>query len=260
MLSRRRRAVHGPRTRHVVPCPSACTKLDCQAADHDMDDIPYARIRSAARRHAGVPYPHEPPPSVAPAELDRDSLVAMSALFEQRLSALRAPDDVQPSVIRVGGADEAASAVRSLIKDARVSGDTRDDVLWWGDEPPAPREWRLGVTPALALIAATGSVIVDLPAPPRGWSSLLVDTHVVVAGADQLLPDLAAFYETLASWRDAGRASGCQVCVTGCSRTADIEKRLVIPAHGPRRVCVVMCSAAIDWKDVKALAACRIDA
>lgn len=225
-----------------------------------MDEIPYARIRTAARRHAPVPYPHECAPSVAPAGVDLGTREEMLAAFEQRLSALRAPHDSQPAVIIAPTVEQAAAAIRSLIASAGVMNDERDQALWWDDEPPAPREWRIGVTPALALIASTGSVIVDVPTPRHGWSSLLVDTHVVAAGVDRLLPDLAPFYERLENWRDTGAASGCQVCITGCSRTADIEKRLVIPAHGPRRVCVVICTATLDWKVVKALAAGQISA
>jgi L-lactate utilization protein LutC len=38
-----------------------------------------------------------------------------------------------------------------------------------------------------------------------------------------------------------------QVCITGCSRTADIEKLLVVPAHGPRQVRVILSRTPIDW-------------
>jgi L-lactate dehydrogenase complex protein LldG len=51
--------------------------------------------------------------------------------------------------------------------------------------------------------------------------------------------------------RRASRTWGdYQVIVTGPSRTADIEKVLVIPAHGPRRLIVVMCDERVSLKSL----------
>jgi L-lactate dehydrogenase complex protein LldG len=52
------------------------------------------------------------------------------------------------------------------------------------------------------------------------------------------VPDLPAALARLSPMHRAGRAY--TVLVTGPSRTADIEKELVIPAHGPRELVVVL--------------------
>jgi L-lactate dehydrogenase complex protein LldG len=63
--------------------------------------------------------------------------------------------------------------------------------------------------------------------------------HFVVATIGQLESDLETVF---AEQRERGTlAKNSYVClITGSSRTADIEKILVLGAHGPRRVVVVL--------------------
>ena len=52
---------------------------------------------------------------------------------------------------------------------------------------------------------------------------------------DQIVPDLAAAFEFLRHRYD-GRWPDAISFITGPSRTADIEKILVMGAHGPKRL------------------------
>jgi L-lactate utilization protein LutC len=172
-------------------------------------------------------------------------------LFDQRLSALRAAGDGEPAVARVRDEAEAAKQIAEWCRGTPI------DELVFADgvpvasqvpEPrPAPRDRAVGVTRAAALIAATGSVILELPHALDGRASLLVDRHIVVGECDRLLPDLPTFCQRLSERQAAGVPLPNMVCITGCSRTADIEKLLVVPAHGPRQVRVVVCRTRIDW-------------
>lgn len=95
------------------------------------------------------------------------------------------------------------------------------------------------VTHAEALVALTGSVLVSAECGGRG-ASVVAPVHIVVARIAQLVPDLESVF---ARQRERGTLSrNSFLClITGSSRTADIEKILVMGAHGPRRLVVVLC-------------------
>jgi L-lactate dehydrogenase complex protein LldG len=94
----------------------------------------------------------------------------------------------------------------------------------------------VSVTPCLALIAETGTVVVSSRLLGGRRRSLVDPVHVVEARADQLVPDLAA---ALAAIEPELLASSSVTLITGPSRTADIEQTLIRGVHGPGDVHVV---------------------
>jgi L-lactate dehydrogenase complex protein LldG len=110
--------------------------------------------------------------------------------------------------------------------------------LRWSSEG-APRESsQATITLCESLVALTGSVFVSSACGGRG-ATVVAPVHIVVAGVEQLVPDLDSAFARL---RERGTAiANSYVClITGSSRTADIEKILVMGAHGPRRLLVVL--------------------
>ena len=68
---------------------------------------------------------------------------------------------------------------------------------------------------------------------------MAVPVHIVLASIDQLVPDLDAAFARIAERGTA--AKNAYLClITGSSRTADIEKILVMGAHGPKRLVVIL--------------------
>ncbi len=94
------------------------------------------------------------------------------------------------------------------------------------------------ITCAEALVAQTGSVLVSSACGGRG-ASIVAPVHIVVATIAQLVADLdTAFARLRASGAAAKNSMLC--LISGSSRTADIEKIIVMGAHGPRRLVVVL--------------------
>jgi L-lactate dehydrogenase complex protein LldG len=106
---------------------------------------------------------------------------------------------------------------------------------------PAPTIEGAGVSRAAYGLADTGSVVLAAsPEEPR-VASLLPDVHVSLLAEDRILPDLDALFAEL-----AGELPSALAIVTGPSRSADIEQKLVVGVHGPGEVHVVLEPARND--------------
>jgi L-lactate dehydrogenase complex protein LldG len=100
----------------------------------------------------------------------------------------------------------------------------------------------LGVTSAVAAIAATGTVVLDSRAAGGRTASLLPAVHLCVVPVNSLFPTPADVLRRLGSTADALPPS--LVLVTGPSRTGDIEQLLTLGAHGPTALHVVLVTDA----------------
>jgi len=118
---------------------------------------------------------------------------------------------------------------------ARVHNNRR---LTWSTEHPAPESCVATVTGVEALIAATGSLLVTSASGGRR-GTIVAPVHIAVAHRNQLVPDIEAALE-LAEREGLTQKNSFVGVITGCSRTADIEKLLVIGAHGPKRLIVIV--------------------
>ena len=97
----------------------------------------------------------------------------------------------------------------------------------------------VGITFCEALIARNGSVLVSSAQNSGRRLSVYPHTHVVVAYSSQLVPDLKDGFQLLKEKYGEKLPSYTGV-ITGPSRTADIEKTLVLGAHGPRELYVFL--------------------
>ena len=92
-----------------------------------------------------------------------------------------------------------------------------------------------GVSRASYGVAATGSVVLAAsPEEPRA-RHLLPEVHVSLLREDRIVSDLEDLFAAL-----GGELPSALAIVTGPSRSADIEQRLVVGVHGPREVHVVL--------------------
>lgn len=108
----------------------------------------------------------------------------------------------------------------------------------WSNQGPPTEDSQATISLAESLIASHGSVLIASAGAGRG-GSVVAPVHIVVASESQLEPDLAS---ALARAKQSGLAerNSCLFLITGSSRTADIEKILVLGAHGPRRLVIIL--------------------
>jgi L-lactate dehydrogenase complex protein LldG len=93
---------------------------------------------------------------------------------------------------------------------------------------------RVGITEFQWGLAATGTIAQDATDPRLRLASMLPEVHVALFPTSRLLPDLDALLERV----DPTRARYL-ACVTGPSRTADIERVLTIGVHGPKKLVII---------------------
>src|ERR1039458_10706823 len=96
----------------------------------------------------------------------------------------------------------------------------------------------VGISECDALIAQTGSVLVTSRSAGGRALSVLPPHHVVLAQRDQLVPDLPAAFD-LVKKKYADNYPSMISFITGPSRTGDIERILVLGAHGPKKLTVL---------------------
>ena len=96
----------------------------------------------------------------------------------------------------------------------------------------------VGVTGAFAAIAETGTLmVVSGPATPASVS-LLPETHVAVLKADRVVAHMEQAWDMARA--EFGQLPRAVNFISGPSRTGDIEQTLVLGAHGPYRVHIII--------------------
>lgn len=96
-----------------------------------------------------------------------------------------------------------------------------------------------GLTECECLVAQTGSVCVTSRSSGGRALSVFPPHHLVIARRSQLEPDLTAAYELLAR-KYQGKYPSFVSFITGPSRTGDIERILVLGAHGPKWLTILL--------------------
>jgi L-lactate dehydrogenase complex protein LldG len=113
---------------------------------------------------------------------------------------------------------------------------TQAGVPFESDEPGL-KGLNVGITSCEFVIARLGSIMVSSKNSRR--INVYPETHVVIAYVDQLVDDLKDAFDALHS-KYSGKIPSLVSVITGPSRTADIEKTLVMGAHGPKELFLIL--------------------
>ena len=99
----------------------------------------------------------------------------------------------------------------------------------------------VGITGAFCAIAETGTLMLLSGPRTPGATSLLPETHIAIVSASRIVRGMEDAWNLLRAER--GTLPRAVNFISGPSRTADIEQTLVLGAHGPYRVHVVLIAA-----------------
>jgi L-lactate dehydrogenase complex protein LldG len=167
-------------------------------------------------------------------------------------------EEVQTTVARIASEAEIPAEVARYLAEENLPAelvmapDPALDAIPW-EERPLLRIRRgraepgdtVSLTPCLAAIAETGTLmLVSGPDTPTTLN-FLPDTHIVVVRAGQVVAGYEDGWDLVRA-----RAGGDPTAwprtvnlITGPSRTGDIEQRIQLGAHGPRRLHIVLVDA-----------------
>jgi L-lactate dehydrogenase complex protein LldG len=164
------------------------------------------------------------------------------ARFRARAEAMQSTSE------EIAGKSEAAPAVARYLKSGNLSltgcvWPQLADLDWRGvGLALEPREANgsdaVGVTDAFAAIAETGTLVFASGPDAPSTVSLLPETHVAVLDARRIVPHMEDAWALLRA--EFGQLPRAINFVSGPSRTADIDQTIVMGAHGPYRVHIVV--------------------
>lgn len=212
-------------------------------------DAVLQNIRAALRDRPGAGEPLPPVAEVWPRS--NPGADALAARFAEELAAVHGETIFCRSLEEAGaqlqrlmdecGWQQIAALDRPLVAElaaALPAGRIRGLEPQWA--PAEMAEIPAGLLAAEKLLADTGSCVVACHTAQERMLCYLPPVSIVVARREQLAEHLPAAFDESADWCADPQRCGELVIITGPSRTADIEKILILGVHGPKRLVVLL--------------------
>jgi len=188
---------------------------------------------------------NQAPPGVVPKRGQGD--------VSTRLAIFKAEaESAQASTAEVAGWADAPAEIARFLREnncpatLRMGADARLAAMPWSETPLEILHGASdggdvnAVSAAFAGIAETGTLaLVSGPDNPTTLN-FLSDNHIVVLEREAIEADFESVFAKLRSAYGKGGAPRTLNFITGPSRSADIEQTLLLGAHGPRRLHVVI--------------------
>ena len=175
----------------------------------------------------------------------------MAGRFQKEL------EDVHGEVVRATTIDDARAKLCELVSRAGWSTLAALDrplcrelcghfpperVAWTRPDwtPESMADLPAGLIEADYLLADTGTAMIACGRPEERLMCYLPPACIIVATVDRLIEHLPAAWASIAPRVADPQLRGEFVFITGPSRTADIEKILILGVHGPKRLVVLL--------------------
>jgi len=171
-----------------------------------------------------------------------DLFVAMAEAVQTTVSRVAEDGDIPGEVARYLTAE-------NLPAEFRMAPDPNLDTIPWSARPllnirhgKAEPSDAVSLTPCLAAIAETGTLMLVSGEATPTTLNFLPDTHIVVLRASQVVAGYEDGWDLLRRRPGNGPQRLPRVVnfITGPSRTGDIEQKIELGAHGPRRLHVIL--------------------
>lgn len=170
------------------------------------------------------------------------------ALFTEMAEAVQASVVRVPDGADVPGAVTEYLAQNNLPSDIVMAPDAALDSYPWASRPMlntrrgrAVDADQVSVTGADMAFAETGTLMLTSDATRPSTLNFLPENHIVVLRAEQITGAYEQGWRRLRATGEDGAFMPRTVnLITGPSRTGDIEQRLQLGAHGPRRLHIII--------------------
>ncbi len=158
----------------------------------------------------------------------------------------------QASVAEVASPADVPAEIARYLRDAnlpaalRMGEDSRLAAMPWGETAveiargPSDGHDLAGLSAAFAGIAESGTLALCSGPDNPTTINFLPDNHIAVVFARDIVSDYESVWRRLRERYGKGAMPRTLNLITGPSRSADIEQTLLLGAHGPRRLHIVM--------------------
>ena len=173
-------------------------------------------------------------------------------LFQQQAETALATLTRVPSYKDVPSAIADYLRTNNLPARLRVGDDPRLKDLDWSETAldllhgPSDGQDLAGLNHAFAGVAETGTLVMTASAENPTTLNFLPDYALVVLDAKDIKGDYESMWEQLRQTYGKGTMPRVVNWITGPSRSGDIEQVILLGAHGPRRLHIVMVDARAE--------------
>ena len=96
----------------------------------------------------------------------------------------------------------------------------------------------VGITSCFCAVAETGTLMLLSGSQTYASAALLPETHIVLVPTSRIVPSIEDAFDL--AIKERGELPRATNFISGPSRTGDIEQTIVLGAHGPYRVHLIL--------------------
>jgi L-lactate dehydrogenase complex protein LldG len=169
-----------------------------------------------------------------------DLFIAMAEKFAATVTRVKSGSDVPKAVTEY-------LRSKNLPARAAIGADPRLAAMPWSKQKsldlkhgPSDGTDETGISHAFAAIAETGTLVMTSGADNPTTLNFLPENHIVVLDATSVAGDLETVMASIRKTYGKGAMPRTVNLITGPSRSGDIEQTILLGAHGPRALHIIV--------------------